>query len=105
MSAYRSARQIRAAIPATSKFEFARYRVAHIQQLGMSTVFIKALLLVAVFFLGLTGGALVGHLYHGWRYGRSRRSEMDETTLQPFTICGAVLGVIGVAAYWQLTGR
>ena len=71
----------------------------------MPTIIIKALLLVPVFFLGLTAGAYVGYLYQALRYGPAKRRRMHESTLQPFAIGGAVLAVVAVAIYWQVTGR
>ena len=70
----------------------------------MTNVVIKMVLLVPVFIFGHRGGALLGHVYHGLRYGREKRQQMHGSTLQPFARIGAVLAVAGVAIYWQLTG-
>ena len=73
-------------------------------QSHLTTILMKALLLVPVFFLGLTAGAFLGHVYQSRRYSLTR-SRMDGPLLHPFAKVGAVLAVIAVAVYWQVTGR
>ncbi len=69
------------------------------------TILIKVLLLVPMFFLGLTAGAFFGNVYQDLRHKRPRRRPLDRSLLQPSAICGAVMAVIAIAVYWQLTGR
>ena len=54
----------------------------------MPTIITKALLLVPVFCFGYLSGALVGHIYHGLRYGRVKRRRMQRSTLEPYAVAG-----------------